>query len=702
MSPEQALGKPLDARTDLFSLGVVLYEMTTGQQAFSGETIAAIYNGILNKIPAPVSRLNPQTPARLEEIVNKLLEKDRDLRYQSAAEVRADLKRLKRDTGSGQTVAAPIVTAAPVESRPQPIGADSSDSQVIAALARRHKRALVGGLAALCVAALVLAYVLRPKLPPPTVSNFAQLTQDGVPKIIIGTDGARLYLNEDRSGSLYTAAQVSVSGGNVEPIPAPLPDMEPLQVSADGSKILAAQTQGNIGGADKGQLWAVPVLGGSPMRLADANGQDGAWSPDGTKVVYAKDHDLYIAHADGTEPRKIASLPGVTGWPVWSPDGKTISANVLDPHTFLNSIWQVSDEGTGLHQVLAKWHPKSDKCCGQWTADGKYLVFQSAGQLWALREGSSFFHKVNPEPVQLTSGAIQYLDPQPGKYGKKLYAVEVLQKGQLQRYDSKSKLFVPYLGGISAGDVTFSRDGQWVAYVTYPEGTLWRSRVDGSAALQLSSPPLHAVLPSWSPDGKQLVFYSVQPGRPIRAYVVSADGGAAEELAPGYVGNELDTTWSADGRSVAFSGSAQLDGSALAIHVVDVRTGKVSLLPGSQGLFSPRWSPDGRYIVAAPRNAAGLMLFDVKTRKWSKLTDMGAGFPCWSHDSRYVYFLRQPQYAVYRASVPGGKVERVVGLDGFRMAGFWGGWLGLTPDDSPLLLRDEGTEDIVSMDWSGP
>lgn len=478
--------------------------------------------------------------------------------------------------------------------------------------------------------------------------------------------------------------------------------MEPLQVSADGSRILAAQIQGNPGATVKGQLWAVPVLGGSPMRLADANGQDGAWSPDGTKLAYAEDHDLYIAHADGTEPRKIASLPGVTGWPVWSPDGKTIITNVLDPRTFLTSIWQVSDEGTGLHQVLAKWHPTSAKCCGQWTAGGKYFVFQSAGQLWALREGSSFFHKVNREPVQLTSGAIQYLDPQPGKYGKKLYAVEVLRKGQLQRYDSKSKSFVSYLGGISAGDVTFSRDGQWVAYVTYPEGTLWRSRVDGSAALQLSSPPLHAVLPNWSPDGKQIVFYSVQHGRPMRIYLVSADGGTPEELAPDYAGNEADATWSPDGGSVVFGDTGGVEGSPVGIHVVNIKTRKISLLPGSRGLFSPRWSPDGQYIVALSENSLGLMIFELRTGKWSQLTDLGAGFPCWSHDSEYVYFLRQPEIAVYRVRIRDRKVEQVVNLKDYRVTGFYGLWLGLMPDDSPLLLRDEGTEDIVSMDWSGP
>ncbi len=675
MSPEQALGNPLDARTDLFSLGVVMYEMTTGRQAFSGATPAAIYNGILHVTPAAPSRLNAQLPARLEEIINKLLEKDRELRYQSASELRADLKRLKRDTSSGSTTASPIASIAAAEVRPQPAREDSSDSQMVAALALRHKRLLVGGAAAVCVAAGALAYVLRPTLPAPTVSNYTQLTQDGHRKGLVGTDGARLYmdasaaqLSPQAGGVASSIVQVSVSGGAVAPVPAPSPLMIPLNISADGSTLLVNEKQGNTDW--DAPLWSLPILGGSPIRLADTIGQGGAWSPDGKQLVYANGNSLYLANADGSDSRKLVSLPGTAWDPAWSPNGRQIRFTVDDPVTGLDSIWQILPDGVHLHQIFQSWHTRSGECCGKWTPDGKYFVLQSAGQLWATREGRSFLHKTDSAPVQLTSGAISYIDPVPGKDGKKLYAVQVLRKGELERYDSKTKSFAPFLGGISAYYVNFSSDGQLLAYVSYPEGILWRSKADGTGSLQLTSPPLSALEPRWSPDGKQIVFYALQQGRPPRVYVISSDGGTPEELAPGVPGGQWDPCWSPDGNSVAFGGRP---GGLSAIHIVNVNTGQVSLIPGSQGLYSPHWSPDGRYLTAMPVTSRNLMLFDFKSQKWSLLAPDSAAFPCWSRDSQYVYFLHPPpNRGVYRVRISDRKVEQVVSLKDFPMTGYYG------------------------------
>jgi len=709
MSPEQALGKPLDARTDIFSFGVVLYEMATGHAAFAAPTTAATFDAILNRAPTPPQGLNPGLSPKLEEIINKALEKDRELRYQSAADLRADLKRLKRDTSSGHSVAAARGTAANAQgqdaqataaTRLQDSGSSSRDLAVT--LARRHKKGLLIGVAGAAIAVAALAYVFRPTLPPPTVSDYTQLTNDAVPKELAGTDGSRLYLEEVGTGFSLPIAQVSVSGGTVAPITAPSPTMEPLSISPDGSKLLVADRPGTF---PAGPLWALPVLGGPPQRLGDAVGRHGAWSPDGKMLAYSRGDELDLAKADGSEAHKIASLSG-RGFdpvPIWSPDGSLIRFSLANSKTRVNTLWQISTDGSDLHQVLADWHPGTGRCCGSWMPPGNYFVFQSAGQLWAVRETGSWLRKASRAPVQLTSGVTTYSDPLPSKDGKQLFAVAGSRRGELQRYDGKTKTFEPYLGGISAQDLAFSKDGQWVAYATFPEGTLWRSKLDGSDKLQLSAPPFYAMLPRWSPDGREIVYYGRELGKPFRIYEVAAAGGEPQPLMPTQSGDQVDPVWSPDGNSIAFSGLSAMQASATAIRILDLNTNHLSAVPASDGLFSPRWSPDGRYLVALLANSQGLMVFDFETQKWSALAKGNFGYPCWSRDGQYVYFLQlASNQGVMRVGIRDRRLEQVASLKGFQMTGYWGLWLGLATDDSVLLLKDAGTHEIVSMQWHEP
>src|ERR1700731_3697859 len=220
MSPEQARGKELDTRSDLFSFGAVLYEMATGTLPFRADSSAEIFKAILDATPAPAVRLNPAVPGELERIINKALEKDRTLRYQSAAEVRADLQRLKRDTDSGRsaaTISGPAV-ARPAEFSAAAGTASPSGAAGVSQPSRLGWKTFGGGLAFLIIAALI--YLQSRSIPSPKVSGYVPVTHDGNPKYLVGTDGARLYFGGYTSAGPLIA-QVSISGGGAAPVAVP-------------------------------------------------------------------------------------------------------------------------------------------------------------------------------------------------------------------------------------------------------------------------------------------------------------------------------------------------------------------------------------------------------------------------------------------------------------------------------------------------
>ena len=701
MSPEQVRGKELDARTDLFSFGAMLYEMATGQLPFRGDTSGMIFDSILNRAPTPAIRLNPVVPPKLEEIINKALEKDRNLRHQHASEIRTDLERLKRDTDSGRSAVTTV--------------GERREESTLARPRKRRLRLVWVGTAVVCFA--VLGYLLTRPLPPPHVAGYVQITNDGRGKGgVLGavvTDGPRLYFAEgspDRS----VIAEVSAGGGETAVLPTPFGLPTLLDISLSRSELLVVTWTNSALGWP---LWLLPVPAGTPHRLGSLLAEDATWSPDGREIAYVRDRDLYRAKSDGTEPRKLVSLPSTAFWPRWSPDGSRLRFTLGDSNnrTGALSIWEVSADGTNLHPLLPGWNQPPAECCGNWTPDGKYFVFQSTHngrtEIWAIRERRSRFglfglsNRPAREPTQLTAGQLNSLAPVFSPDGKKLYVIGQQLRGELVRDDSKSGQFVPYLLGISAEFVDFSKDGKWVAYVAFPEGTLWRSRVDGSERLQLTLPPMQALAPRWSPDSKRIAFLDIGPDKPWKISLISAEGGTPEPVL-NEQHNELDPTWSPDGNSLVFSYAPWLETGApqiLAVYVVDLRTHKPVRLPGSEGLFGPRWSPDGRYIVAVRVDQQVTMLFDVRTQTWTELAK-SAGYDCWSRDGRYVYFVRQGREAsLVRVRASDHRLEEVVSMKDFRRTGWAGGiWTGLAPDDSPLVLRDIGTQEIYALDWQVP
>ena len=567
MSPEQVRGLATDHRTDIFAFGAILYEMTMGRRAFERSTSADTMSAILNEEPKPLSEIAPDTPLALQRVILRCLEKNPEQRFQSASDLAFALQALSDSLSAPATGAHSISSAAHRQA--------GSPKQIDP----RRRRNVLAVMALVVLAAVaVLAYFLTQPAPAPRISNYVQLTHDGQQKSLIGTDGSRIYLNlgEVRAGSFASqgVAEMSVGGGEPRKLSVlPVQNMGAVDLSRDGSDLLVVNGQG---APPKGPLWSVPILGGSPRKLGDLVGETGAWSPDGKWLAYTNLGDLFVARPDGTESRKLLSVKGDILNVTWSPDSGRLrfDSSITAGAAGQQLEWEVSLAGTDLHRLFEGWHDPPDECCGKWTTDGRYFVFQSNNQIWAAPKSGGFLRSA-PQPIQLTSSPLSLSSPLPSRDGKKLFLIGRTYRGELTRYNAKLGQFVPFLGGVSAEYVAFSKDGQWVAYVSYPGGTLWRSKVDGSERQQLTDPPMYPVLPRWSPDGKNIIFFefALSATKPARIYEVSADGGNPRQLMPEDPHQQLDPNWSPDGSKIIFSNESNDPTSA--IHIFDVATHQV-------------------------------------------------------------------------------------------------------------------------------
>ncbi|MGA8088303.1 MAG: protein kinase [Terracidiphilus sp.] len=688
MSPEQVRGQSADHRSDIFTFSAVLYEMLTGQRAFQKATSIDAMSAILNEEPTPLTQLLPNAPPGLERVVQRGLEKNPEQRFQSASDLGFALEAAAGPLQSVYTSNYRIQEKRPLWSR-------------------GFLLAIAGAIAVMLVA---VAYSWLRPVPEPQVANYLQLTHDGLQKSLIGTDGSRLFLTVVNSGA-EDAAAVPITGGEPTRISLPRPGMLPLDVSPDGSSLLLVD---GTGYPVTGPLWSLPVLGGSPRRLGDASGSVGAWSGDGKQLAFGKDNDVFLANGDGTAARKIATMKNLVSGISLSPDNSRVQIETEEISQSGTSvvvgermIWQAPANGSNPTPLVPKWQGTRNECCGRWKEDGKYFVFQSGGQIWAL-SGERRFLQRGAKPIQLTSSPMQLQSPLPSKDGKKLFVVGMTFRGELTSFDVKTGKPTPFLGGISADWVDASRDGRQVVYVSYPQGDLWKSNLDGTNRVQLTFSPTKPVLPRWSPDGQTILFFEFPngPGKPGKMYEIPASGGTPHELIPDDKQNEQDATWSADGKRIAFAGDANdaiVRNSSPAINILDVQTGKVSPLEGSQGMFSPRWSPDGRYLAAMTSDSSKLMLFDFETRNWKQIGAGTLSWLNWSPDEKFIYVKDLAGTgSVERFQVPDGKADRIVDLKDFVLTGLGGGAVSIAPDGSPLLLRDRGTQDIYALDWIQP
>jgi eukaryotic-like serine/threonine-protein kinase len=662
MSPEQVRSQSADARSDIFAAGAVLYEMLTGKPAFRKATSAETMTAILNEDPPGVSQTVPSVPPGLQRIVNRCLAKSPEQRIQHATDLAFALEALSDSSSS---------TAATTIKEP--------------VFARRWIWLAVGAV----IAAILSLGIYWWRQPPavPAVESVTQLTDDGEPKQgVLVSDGARIYFNEGQTKS-WKIAQVSVSGGATAQVSTSLVDSQLVSLAPDGSALLVL-----LGGMDAatGPLWSIPLPAGEPRRLGGIEAQHADLFPDG-RIVFSNAKELFAADKDGSNPRKLFSFAGDAWSPVVSPDGRRIVFATEESSDY--SLFEIAADGTELRPLLKGAY------FGRWTLDGKYLIYsirhEGRSDLWALRMQTAMLHR-SGEPIRLTNGPLSYGHPLPSRDGKQIFSIGTKRRGELVRYDMQTHQFVPFLSGISARDPTFSQEGQWVAYTSYPDHTLWRSRSDGTERKQLTYPPLEVELPFISPDGTKVAFTT--PGREI--YVVNTDGGLPQKVVEkiSNAGN-----WSPDGNLLAVTSwtESPAAGGKPYSQILDLRTGKMSVVPSSQGIGGGMWVTQD--VLVAFNKTSGFVTFDFKTQKWS---DLAAGkFVNWniSPDRKYFYFTTggaEPR--VQRLRFADRQIETITSLKDLRRVVDGYTQIEVAPDGSPVFTRDIGSQEIYALTVKWP
>jgi Tol biopolymer transport system component/serine/threonine protein kinase len=710
MSPEQALGKELDARTDLFSMGVVLYEMATGRQAFSGDTTAAIFDGILNRAPASLVRLNPDVPPKLEEIINKLLEKDRDLRYQVASELRADLKRLKRDTDSARVAAA--------SGSPRPATPDTTSGLPLPATglappqpsSRRGLWLSLTGLAA--IGAIAAAWLLltrevqKPVLPlkvvPFTSSSGSKLDPAFSPD---GNELAFAWVSEkDHHSHIYR--QLIGAGAPLQLTSGASDDFNPVW-SPDGRYIafIRQTSQGN-------GYYQVAALGGPEHKIADlfvsldyyeGSGMD--WAPDGKNLVVAdritpdapKLGLLLISTEDGQ--RKVVVTPAgpFVATPRVSPDGKTIA--FFQGKGFLSYDIYLVQSAAGGDVTRLTNDNRAEGGLG-WTPDGKQVVFSSD------RSGVSGLWKIStkggsPEPI--SGGGENASSLSVSRNRNRLAYVSARSDFNIYRAPGPNSSGppaapVPIIASTMA-DISpnYSPDGNRIAFASNRGGTMeiWASGSDGSNPVQLTSLGApDSGTPRWSPDGKWIAFDSRKEGH-ADIYVVSSEGGTSRRVTNAPAENNVPS-WSRDGKWIYFSSDR-----AGAWQVWKVLAqGGTEVQVTREGGFAAFESPDGRllYIIRNDKGHAGLWKMPIEGGHETQLvpgldlfrSDCWAGGICYFDAQRSPAELNQLDYGTDH-------VRRVGTIDLGRFSNSWFG-LSVSPDGKWVLYaRMDNAESNIML-----
>jgi Tol biopolymer transport system component len=685
MAPEQLRGKGVDARTDVYGAGACLYELATGRRPFGSKSGVELTDAVLHEVPVSPRSVSGGVSPGLEAVILKCLDKDPGLRYQTAKELLVDLERLQAAATSG------------------------SASQPVAVVKSRPRWPWLVAAAAL-VAFATAAWLLWPP-PPPRITGSRPLTAGLEADLPVDagyaswtTDGTRLYYLST-NGAHAALFQIPATGGEAVEIPLPfarrreihgyLPEESALLMTGSGLVCEAQSKQGR-------PLWIVPVPAGAPSRWGSLVATLAAVSADGRQIALVRSGAIVLVRRDGSVLRELGPLPSEPLWVQWAPSGEHLRYAATGPAGRGAWIWEIPASG-GPPRAL--W----EGAWGRWTRDGRYYVFcrgegsPPRSDVYAVREGGNRLPWSAPgTPVRLTSGPLSFDDPGPSSDGRRLFAWGRIDRGEMLRYDAGTGRFLKYLGGVSAYYVDASADGQWLAWVSYPEGALWKSREDGTQRLRLTPEGWGVSLPRWSPDGRSIAFPGRRPGDTTsHLFRVSADGGEPELLRFVEQGTMWDACWLPDGRHIVYS---HMDDG---IYRMDVETRGVSRLPGSESMAYPKCSPAGD-VLAMQRPAEGAALpvywaLFAGRNDWERLGDLSLTHPNWSRDGQSFVGLDTRTRRIERWSKTTRRLETVAEVGDIPLVSWvHAPWMGLAPDGSPLVVRDRSTRDLYALDWEAP
>ncbi len=516
----------------------------------------------------------------------------------------------------------------------------------------------------------------------------------------LAVDGDRVLTSVMVNGRPRLSA-INVDTGDVRAIELPdeIAANSLTDISRDGSRLLLRSQQST---ASEQPLWVVPSEGGSGRQVQGVLAHDAVWMPDGTNILYATGNDLAEIGPNDDARVVYARLPGRAYWLRWSPNGMLLRFTLFDPVTHAAALWEMESASHTARPLSLPAKDHFSTCCGVWLPDGQSYVFQANDNLWELK-GLGRGAKL----LQLTNGPLRSLSPVAARSGSRIFFVGLEAPSGLQRFNPDRKEFRSAPAFLAdANRMDFSRDGKWVAWTDIHE-KLWRSHTDGSDKVRLTSDGLEVFLAHWSPDGKRLAAMARRPGGVWQIYLVDANAGKAEALMD-ETRNAADPGWSADGASLVFGREPDLMGKESGprtLQILDLSTHQTQELPGSENLFSPRWSPDGQWIAALTLDQKSVMLYDVARRRWQPLASTSAADPVWSADSRsiYVHAFLADREPILKIEVPGGVMHTVADLGNFHdgeAANYFFG--GITPGGEPLVQPRVGTGNLYALDLTTP